>query len=488
MTLSTGSWISSIFREGKWFAIAGFLAKLVGFLLLPIYLKYLSPEEYGVFTNLDQISQFVAILMTLNTDKAIYRFVHHDRLNMEYQRRLLSSTVLFTLVIGILVFILVYMSSYVWMDKYMGVSVYPYSFVFLTSALTFSLASIGMAYIKTNLKSKRASTYTLIHNTLGFSVGLPLVVILGWSSLGRLIGPMTANIALLVLVLAYLKKNRLLSFEFDGQLLRQQLKFSIPLVFTSAASLITLLADKLLITTLVDVGSSGIYSVGTNLAIPLYLIMDSITNVLAPMSQDGLNTAPKRTGEKLALSLRALFVILSTVNIALFLFSKDIILYFIQKEEYLASFFVLPIIGSTYLLMGQYRVFTAVINYFKKNWIIFWGSIFMAFINVILNIIFIPKFGYVYASLATAISFFAYYVWLAYQSQKLFKLPIKWTNYVVSWLVFAFGLVVIFLLDAHHWHGWGDLWKQIVFMLIFSAIMLQTIGIKKIVGMLRKQF
>ena len=56
---------------------AGFLlVRAVGFLLLPLYTRYLTPEDYGAIELLDLTGFALATFMTFGMDQAVMKYYH----------------------------------------------------------------------------------------------------------------------------------------------------------------------------------------------------------------------------------------------------------------------------------------------------------------------------------------------------------------------------------------------------------------------------
>ena len=71
------SWLSSLINYGKWYFISSVLTKGLSVLLLPIYTRYLSPEDFGVLQSLNSIAIFLPILLSCSLDSAIARYYHN---------------------------------------------------------------------------------------------------------------------------------------------------------------------------------------------------------------------------------------------------------------------------------------------------------------------------------------------------------------------------------------------------------------------------
>ena len=60
------------------YGLGGVLQKLLGFVLVPIYTRYLSPEEYGVLALLLTTGGVAAILLQTGMGSAVFREILYE--------------------------------------------------------------------------------------------------------------------------------------------------------------------------------------------------------------------------------------------------------------------------------------------------------------------------------------------------------------------------------------------------------------------------
>ncbi len=76
----------------------------------------------------------------------------------------------------------------------------------------------------------------------------------------------------------------------------------------------------------------------------------------------------------------------------------------LAPEEYFEGIYAVPPIAATAFIMALYNLYANVEFYHKRSWWIAFSTIVAALINVLLNYLLIPRFGYVGASYTTLIS------------------------------------------------------------------------------------
>ena len=63
-----------VFKNSAYYMIASLLPTAVGFLMLPIYTRYLTPDDYGVVALVLSLQSFLPLIMTLQVHNSILRF------------------------------------------------------------------------------------------------------------------------------------------------------------------------------------------------------------------------------------------------------------------------------------------------------------------------------------------------------------------------------------------------------------------------------
>ena len=99
----------------------------------------------------------------------------------------------------------------------------------------------------------------------------------------------------------------------------------------------------------------------------------------------------------------------------------------LTPSDYHSAYTLVGIIALSYVASGLYRVFTTVLSYHHRLWVISVGAVLSGVLSVGLLFAFVPSYG----SDAAAWSFLAstalYAAWLAWWSQRTDPLPLHWS-------------------------------------------------------------
>lgn len=162
--------------------------------------------------------------------------------------------------------------------------------------------------------------------------------------------------------------------------------------------------DIILLTKLMSPWDVGIYSAGSKLANMFRLGTSSYIMALQPVIFR-LSVSKREVFQKTCIdSIRYLFIFILPIVVFVILLSEKLVL-FIFKQEFLPSAIVFRILIVMVLLFGMNQIFANVLiskNDQKVNLI---ANVVSAFISILLNILMVPKFGYIGAGIAAVLSY-----------------------------------------------------------------------------------
>lgn len=177
------------------------------------------------------------------------------------------------------------------------------------------------------------------------------------------------------------------------------LKTSLPLIIHSLAKNILDISDRLMIAKYCGETYAGLYGTIHSISnIPL-IVWNAINAAIIPYMFHSLKDEKSDLPDHLfRIILFFLFVVLLIILIA------PEILLLLTDEKYHASVIIMPPLLLSIFLNSIYNLYGNYLLYKKKTQFIMYGTLIAVLLNIILNIIFIPVFGYVAASYTTLAS------------------------------------------------------------------------------------
>ncbi len=126
------------------------------------------------------------------------------------------------------------------------------------------------------------------------------------------------------------------------------------------------------------------------------------------------------------------------INLIFIAMSRTVIELIVQRDEYIEAYKFVGILGFTYVLQSQYRIFSTIISYHKKMWIVSITGISAGIINIIFNYLLIPRFGIYGACFSTILSFTLYTGSIIFWAFRLEPLKLDYKRSFLVIMIFIF--------------------------------------------------
>ena len=437
----------SIAKQGIWYLIASLLTKAVSLLLLPVYTRYLSPEDYGILGSLEAVSRFLPVVLSLGLDGAFVRFYYGARRESDEAVQLLFSTLYWSLIgWGLLASCTVLLLAPTMLAPQLSVPYWPYIPLTVMAPLLGQLAIIGASYQSANLRARDVSAVETTGFLLNVGSSVALLVLVKAGAPSKLWGTVIGALASAIIYSYLAVRSGLLRLRFSRAALLQCLGYSLPLVPAVAASWISQISDRLILARYGPMSEVGLYSLSVQVAYLLYLVQDAISKVQMPIGFSALTEDPEK-GKKLAADfLVAYAVIIGGAFLSLSLFAREFLMVF-TEQRYHSAYALVGILAAPYFISGFYRPFLPILQNRNKNWIIAAAAFLAAGANAGLNLWLIPQYGKIVAALTTLLSALVYTLWIVSWSQAVDRMRVR--SFLIGCvLVTAFGLAGVgYLLD-----------------------------------------
>lgn len=195
------------------------------------------------------------------------------------------------------------------------------------------------------------------------------------------------------------------------------LQFNIPLIPHALSQNILSSADRIMIRDMVGKSQAGYYTLAYNVSAIMLLFNTSLSQTLAPWTYQKLKDDKVEDINRIAV-----FTIgfVAFINLLLIAFAPELISIFAPKE-YAEAIYIIPPVAMSVFFMFLYDWFARFEYYYEKTMNILVASLTGAILNVILNYLFIPVWGYVAAGYTTFVCYGVYCFMHYYFMRKICK-------------------------------------------------------------------
>ena len=378
-------------KASLWFIVSNVIQKGISFISTPIFTRLLTTEEYGVFSVYSSWYNIVAIFCTLQLSAGVYNKgmtkwpEARDKLTSSLQG--LSTFVTF-------LFFIVYLVASDFWDNLFGLS----SALMLTlfvETLCVPAYNFWAASQRYDYKYKGVVIASILIGVLSPILGVLAVKVSPYKAEARVIS--YAFVQIVFGVFLYIFNLRKGKCFFDKKMWLYGLSFNLPLVPHYLAQTVLGSSDRIMISKMVGIGQAGIYSVAYTVSTLFSLVTIAINRTYIPYTFKAMKNKEYGSIRKTSLPIALLVCGMCTFAICL---GPEIISIVSTSEYYEAKWVVPPVAASTFFSF-LYVYFANVEFYYEKTKFVMIASSFAAFLNVLLNYIFIRIFGYIAAAYTT---------------------------------------------------------------------------------------
>ena len=414
------------------------LVKMVSWLLTTLFTYTLLKSEYGMMTNLYAYAAVIIVILTFGMETGFFRFINQtDKNNASnvYSTSLITVGGIVTLFLFVFLGGLNFIRHYLWDDNIPDT--YIRLVVIILSLDAFS--AIPFAYLRYKkrpikfgaLKILNVILYTLF--CLFFLLVCPCINeraphLISWfyNSEFRLGYVFVANLLATAIETACLIPELTgFKYKLDFTLLKKMLRYCFPLVIMGLAGMSNQVVDKIIFPLIypdkdIMFAELGVYSGCFKIALIMMMFTQAFRYAYEPYIFE--KSKDKDASQSYA-DIMKYFVILGLLVFMGVMFYLDIVKYFVSPE-YFDGLPVVPIV-----LIGElfFAIYFNLSLWYKLTDKTHWGAIFSTiafFVIIILNIIYIPIYGYIACAWAAFIGNLLIMILSYFIGQK--KYPIRY--------------------------------------------------------------
>lgn len=402
-----------------YYSIGEIAPRVIGFFLLPIYTRYLSPTEYGIISYISTIVMFFFVFgcLSLNSYTLRYYFLK----NKEENKRMFGTIYLTIFFINLLLLAISFLVFPGVIDRYQ-IQV-PWNPFFKIALIVNFLDSFSILPFVVYRVKEDAQNYFL----LGFSKTLLMVLMTIYMLVYKHRGLEGYYYAQLIVYLPYtfiylniIRKHSI--FCFDKSVLKEGFKYALPLVPGSVSYLLLSISDRLILERNVEMAEIGIYNMAVTLSYTLNIIIQGGFRTLEPEMY-------KRYGqssyfETLDKIKGLFFYIVYVGGFGICMFSREFFT-LMTDSEYHSGFIYVPLLVGGVVMTSQNKIYSTVLLGDEKSRTVGAIIILGAIVSVVINIALIPKYGTFVAACSAAISMLvmnvAYFLKMTYPNKSMTK-------------------------------------------------------------------
>ena len=399
--------IKSLFKDTAIYGVSSIVGRFINWCLVPMYTYCFTDAEYGVVTHIYAYVALVLTILTYGMETGFFRFANHDRWQKPGQ---VYTTTLTSIGVSSVLFIIAGYLLSADIAEWLECCAHP-SFIWMMviAVGVDAYTSIPFAYLRYRKRPVRFATLKLINISLNIGLNLFFILLcpviwqkapqwiewfydpsfgIGYIFMANLISSLTVLLLLVPEIVAE-------GYSFSPRLLKEMLRYSFPLLVLGIAGIMNQTIDKILYPMLIPdkaeaMAGLGVYSANYKIAIVMVMFIQAFRFAYEPFIFAQNRQRDNAKGYAAAMNW---FVILSLLMFLGVMYFLPVLKYFVSPK-YFAGLRVVPIIMLAELFFG---IFFNLSVWYKITDRTIWGTWFSLIglaVTLALNIIFVPRFGY----------------------------------------------------------------------------------------------
>jgi O-antigen/teichoic acid export membrane protein len=252
----------------------------LNFLLLPLYVQYLTQSDYGVLALLASVEATVKLFFRWGVDGAFMRFWYDY--DDEAGRQRLSSTLFFFLLgtNGVLLVLSLVASPFI-SERLLQSSGYTLALqLVLLNTFAIGFTFIPFHVLRMQKRAREFSALTLARSAATLVLRVVLVMFAGLGIMGVVIADVVVTAGILAVMVRLF--TPLIRPVFSRAVLRQSLAFGLPRIPHGFALQMMAVGDRFVMTRYLPIQEIGVYSIGVSFGLIEKIVLGAFEYAWAP--------------------------------------------------------------------------------------------------------------------------------------------------------------------------------------------------------------
>ena len=424
------------------YGVANIVRKIVGFLMLPIYTRYLTPEDYGAVELLMMVVVFMEVFLAMRMGQAIFRYYSLAE-DLQEKKAVMSTAYIMALCTSTVAFFVLFTNASTATEIFLGDTRYADLMAVIAALLILqALEDYGLIYVRVHQRAELFLVLSVYKLIVSLSLNIYFIVFLELSVAGIVYSACISTGLMAIFATFYTFYYS--GFSFSKSWLKKLVLFSYPLWLAAIGAVYSDSSVKYFLRVFSSMDDVGIYMLAIKFATLLVVIVwTPFTNIWHSLRYE-VYEMPEPNKVFKAIFVGIVFVLL-VAGLGLSLFS-DTLIRLMADEAYWSAGGVVPILvmGVIVKSLTDFNNYGILIN--EKTGIIAVGTYLNAFVATIGFVIFIPMIGMYGAAVVTLLGAIVQLFWIEWKSKKLYDMELPWRRVammVVTWLVcYSFSLLL----------------------------------------------
>lgn len=386
-------------RSAVVFMFATLFSKGLAIITTPIFTRLMSTEQIGLVNLFSSWYSMIGVVATLSLTSGGFTIALKE---FEKERdQYVSSVLSLTSLIAVLIAVIYFINPAFWN----GIIELPTGLMLLmlVGFLVAPARDFWLARQRYEYKYKLPGLVTILSAIVASALSIFVVIKMNANGDTHVaVARLYANYIVIFGVAAVIWISILYKGKtfFNRKYWKFSLRLSLPLVGYAVASQVLNTSDRLMISKLVNNSAVGIYSTLYTVSALSIMVWSAIISSFEPYLYQNMEKENHKIKE-ISLGMLGLYGIIAVILV----FCAPEIVRILATKEYYEAIYIMPPIAAGVFFTSVSNLYSDILVYLKKTKYIMFAAAIAAILNVVLNALLIPIFGYMAAAYTTLVSY-----------------------------------------------------------------------------------
>lgn len=423
------------------FTVGKFVSKLIVIFMLPFYTSYLSQAEYSTADLITNFCNLIIPLACLGVSEGIFRNAASKSVDKE---------AFFTNGVMLMIFGSIGAAA---LSPLLNLLDFfnHYILLIVCYIIASNLHSVCAQYICAIGRTKLFAGQGVLNTFLTVILNIIFLVGFDMGVLGYVLAIVLADFMTTVVIFFAAKLYRaFIPSKISGRIMKELLRFCLPLVPSTVFWWITGVSDRYLVAAMASAEENGLYAAAYK--IPTLLtyvvtIFNDAWKLSAVSESEDREKCAEFYSQIYKYYIAVMFVGGGTIALLAQPLSKILF-----AESYYSAWIFIPVLSAATVFTALDTFLGSVYFTVKKTSMSLWTALIGAVVNVALNRLWIPQWGAMGASVATFISYFLVYVIRAATMGRFMKFKMYHIKLAIN-TVLVVAIAAVMTLYGSAWQG-----------------------------------
>jgi O-antigen/teichoic acid export membrane protein len=416
--------IKTLLTTSLVYGLGNVASKFIGFFFLPVFTRYLSPSEFGLFDTFSIILFLTTTISLIGTDSAMSRFYYDSEQSTDRQRTITSTIILSCGRSLLLSAIGLFFSNDINTILF-GNQNYASIYKITLWTLPFSVFnSLVFALQQTKREPLRYSILTLARFALIYGISVYLLS-KGLSVLGVLESHLISYGVASIIGIWWIRRD--VAPKVSLRIIKEMIVFGFPLSISSLAIWLLSSSDRFFLLKFSTLQELGLYSIGYRMA---SIVAMSVMAFQLAWPQFIYSIAKEENVKYVLARLFTYYLFVGFFLIlAVTLFSPEL-LKVLTTSAYTGASSVILLLSTSFLLLGAFQVFGVALSIIKKTISFLPVTAMAAVVSVSLNFYLVPRFGKLGAGISSVAAYATMTTLMYFSSRRFYPIRYEWDRII----------------------------------------------------------